>query len=116
MRYPGLPPRALDDGHLNTVAYVVSRYGRLTGHDLELLTHAETPWQEAQADRRPGGSARISQDSIRQFFLSEGGPDPELPWPRAEDLAPLVEGAEERRRSPARRDDLTVLRAKLAGR
>src|SRR5437773_7443863 len=40
------PDRArLSEAQLNTVGYVVSRYGALTGRELEILTHGETPWQ-----------------------------------------------------------------------
>jgi uncharacterized phage-associated protein len=115
----GLPSpqvRPLDAGQLNTVAYVVSRYGRLTGHDLELLSHAETPWLEANLDRPPGGTAKIKQETIRTFFSTAGGPDPELPWPTPVDLAPLIAGANERRRAPAERDDLAVLGARRQAR
>jgi uncharacterized phage-associated protein len=109
-------PLPLDEGQLNTVAYVVSRYGGLTGSDLERLTHAEQPWMTADASREPQGSVRIELDVIREFFVSAGGPDPELPWPSAEDVMKLVQGAEQRRSAPARRDDLALLRAKrLAG-
>ena len=107
------PPEALDSGQLNTIAYVISRYGRLTGTDLEHLTHAEEPWQHADARRAPGSSVRIDQDSIRSFFQDAGGPDPEQPWPARADVARIVAGAHERRAAPAADDDLTVLRALL---
>src|SRR5437773_4537685 len=32
----------LDEAQLNTIGYVISRYGALTGRDLENLTHSET--------------------------------------------------------------------------
>src|SRR2546421_7872466 len=36
------PVRApLGEAELNTIGYVLSRYGALTGHDLENLTHSE---------------------------------------------------------------------------
>ena len=112
----GLPapsPEALDAGQLNTVGYVVSRYGRLTGTDLERLTHNESPWQQADETRPAGGSVRISQDTIKEFFRAAGGPDPELPWPTAADLEPLTSGADERRSGAARPDDLAALRARI---
>ncbi len=105
--------RSLDNGQLNTVAYVVSRYGQLTGHDLELLSHAETPWREADGSRQPGRSVRIKQDTIRVFFRADGGPDPDLPWPSEQDIARLADGADTRRQQqPGRRDDLTTLQAR----
>lgn len=79
---------------------------------MELLSHAELPWLEANADRPQGGTAKIKQEVIRAFFSTAGGPDPDLPWPNPADLAPLVEGADERRRAPAQADDLAVLVAR----
>ena len=112
---PSPEPRLLDSGQLNTVAYVVSRYGRLTGHDLELLSHAEAPWQEAEASRPAGGTVRIKQDTIRAFFRAAGGPDPDLPWPSAHEIAELADGADIRRQRAARPDDLAVLQARRSG-
>lgn len=61
----------LEVAELNTVAYVVSRYGRLTGADLERLTHNEPPWRDADAHRDPGGTVRITRESMRAFFLHD---------------------------------------------
>jgi hypothetical protein len=58
----------LDQAELNTVGYVVSRYGRLTASDLVNLTHAERPWQIANARRRPGESVRIERSWLLEFF------------------------------------------------
>lgn len=60
----------LDESQLNTIGYVVSRYGALSGADLEHLTHSEAPWREADRDRRPHESARIPVESIRAYFQS----------------------------------------------
>src|SRR5262249_62216577 len=62
------PSPDLDEAQLNTVGYVISRYGALTGQDLENLTHSETPWQLADRLRRPGESARIEAEWITQHF------------------------------------------------
>jgi uncharacterized phage-associated protein len=64
----------LGEAELNTIGYVVSRYGSLTGRDLENLTHSETPWQLADRDRRPRESARIELDWIRDYFRTAGAP------------------------------------------
>lgn len=58
----------LTEGQLNTIGYVVSRYGALTGGDLERLTHSELPWQEANTWRRPGTPARMPNESLRAYF------------------------------------------------
>ncbi len=56
-------PRRLSDDHRATIDIVLAEYGRLTGRQLSLLTHAERPWQEARkgleahATRVPGDPA-----------------------------------------------------------
>jgi uncharacterized phage-associated protein len=62
----------LDQAALNTVGYVLSRYGALTGEDLEHLTHSEPPWRDADEHRPPGSSARIERDRMRDYFRSDG--------------------------------------------
>lgn len=110
------PPSQLDPAQLNTISYVVSRYGRLTGSDLERLTHAEDPWQLANTGREPGGSVRMEPDTVRAFFMTYGGPDDELPWPSNEDVAALAVGSALRRAAAAVPDDLADLRSRLVGR
>jgi uncharacterized phage-associated protein len=68
------PRRDLDEAALNTIGYVVSRYGALTGNDLINLTHAETPWQTADALRAPGERATIRTDWIMEYFRGAGAP------------------------------------------
>lgn len=63
----------LDEVELNTIGYVLSRYGALTGKDLENLAHSEPPWQLANAHRQPGTSARIEIEWIRDYFAGPGG-------------------------------------------
>jgi uncharacterized phage-associated protein len=69
-------PPISDEAILNTIGYVVSRYGNLTGNDLERLTHAEDPWRDADQNRAAGGSVRIPNDEIERFFRSNAD-DPE---------------------------------------
>ena len=72
----GAPPRtALDEAALNTVGYVVSRYGRLTGRDLEVMTHGEPPWRLADAARRPRDRALIRPEWMLDYFRADGAPD-----------------------------------------
>ena len=47
-------PRALGKRELNTIGYTLSRYGALTGEDLEVLSHNEDPWRTADEGRPPG--------------------------------------------------------------
>ena len=64
----GGPSDPLTEGQLNTIAYVVSRYGGLTGNDLIRLSHSEPPWLEANAHRPPGTSVRIETQAIHDHF------------------------------------------------
>jgi uncharacterized phage-associated protein len=110
----------LDEAQLNTVGYVVSRYGKLTGKDLENLTHSETPWQTADAIRR-GGSAKIRSQWIRDYFRTDGGPcagDDEVPFD-VDEVSDWLADANERRNeptSPDTRDQLAAYRDAIAAR
>jgi uncharacterized phage-associated protein len=64
----------LDEAALNTVGYVISRYGALSGRDLENLSHSEAPWQTANATRQPGGRVTIRIEWVRDYFLTNGYP------------------------------------------
>jgi uncharacterized phage-associated protein len=69
------PGRAdLGEAELNTIGYVISRYGGLTGRDLEHLTHCEDPWLTANRYRRPGSRVRIENAWIREYFLDNSAP------------------------------------------
>lgn len=63
---PPVPVTAEDV--LNTVGYVLSRYGGLTGRDLENLTHQEDPWRNADIDRPSGGTAKITNPALIEYF------------------------------------------------
>lgn len=69
----------LTEAQLNTIGYVVSRYGALTGRDLEVLTHGEGPWRRADALRSPGGSARIEPAWMQEYFAQAGDDEDEPP-------------------------------------
>ena len=103
--------RGLDEGQLNTVGYVLSRYGGLTGTDLGHLTRGERPWQLGYG-RRTEGSARIEPSWIRDYFATDGtsdGPSPDSPPIRSwlADATPPLPG-------DAQHDDLDEIRRRLA--
>jgi uncharacterized phage-associated protein len=104
-------PEDLEEAQLNTIGYVLSRYGRMTGGDLIRLSHAEAPWREADAHRVAGTSVRISNDRIREYFLAVRDEDEAEP---IDDqlLAQMLEGAQQRLQRPARADSLEDLRAR----
>jgi uncharacterized phage-associated protein len=60
----------LDEGQLNTIGYVLHRYGSLTSGDLVNLTHSESPWRRAA--RRPRESAPIRQEWMTEYFRTAG--------------------------------------------
>jgi uncharacterized phage-associated protein len=64
----------LTEAELNTVGYVVNRYGALSGRDLEILTHHEDPWLRADLGREPatasGNSSASSNDLISGWSSS----------------------------------------------
>ena len=67
-----------DEAVLNTLGYVVSRYGALTGHDLEHLTHSEDPWLSADSQRDRGGTTRIPNELIADYFRRNSIDDDEI--------------------------------------
>jgi len=87
--------RELTEGQLNTIGYVLSRYGALTGRDLEHLTHVETPWQLANSRRPPGGSVRIEREWIKEYFKTTGAAieEDKIPLDSTE-VAEWLQGAE----------------------
>lgn len=103
-----------DEAVLNTVGYVVSRYGALSGKDLEHLTHEETPWVEANEHREPHGRERISRESMRDYFryadTDEDDPETAAPSP---DIREWLSHAGEWQRQPRVVDSVERLRARL---
>ncbi|HKD96974.1 MAG TPA: type II toxin-antitoxin system antitoxin SocA domain-containing protein [Micromonosporaceae bacterium] len=83
----GTPPRQhadLDEAALNTIGYVVSRYGALTGGDLEIMTHGEPPWQAAEAGRSSREQSPIRHEWMRDYFRAGGAPDDGVDGPLPE--------------------------------
>lgn len=65
-------PRVItDEAALNTIGYVVHRYGGLRPQDLVRLTHSEPPWQAADTHRLQRTSVRIPLEVIRDYFAAE---------------------------------------------
>jgi uncharacterized phage-associated protein len=115
----GRPPEALPgelgEAELNTVGYVVSRYGRMTGRELEILTHGEAPWLRADRDRRPGASTRIELPWIEEYFRAADAADRSEEMPLdSEALSRFLAGARERRPEPGQADDLQEIQRRLA--
>lgn len=106
----------LGEAELNTVGYVLSRYGNLSGKDLEDLSHSQDPWKDANARRLPDGSVRIEQDAIRDFFTAADDISDDGIRLDSDEVRAWLADAEERARDPLKPDDLDVLYAKLTRR
>jgi uncharacterized phage-associated protein len=106
----------LGEAELNTIGYVVSRYGALTGADLENLTHSEEPWRRADSTRRPGESVRIEHDWLASYFTTRGAAesDPEEAPLDSEDVTRWLAGALTRRNDLLHRDSPEDLRARVS--
>jgi len=114
----GHDTEALTEAELNTIGYVLSRYGALTGRDLENLTHSEMPWQRADSSRRPRESVRIEQDWLVRYFRTSGAPessDDEVPLD-SDAVRNWLAAATIRRADPLRGDTEEELRARLSAR
>lgn len=109
------PSRQLADGQRNVLDYVVSRYGKLSGTDLMHLTRAEDPWLLANQNRPAGGSVRIRNEWMQDYFRSDAVHDDGEVRFTNQKVAALTAGAAERRRNlgPADRDETDQLRASL---
>ena len=109
--------REMNEAQLNTIGYVLSRYGALTGQDLENLTHSEEPWQLADSGRRPGESVRIEPESIKHYFMTSGRADVDEDEVLLDSTAVTqwLRGAEKRLEDPAVVDSPEEIAARLEG-
>jgi uncharacterized phage-associated protein len=112
-----VPPVDLDEAALNTVAFVVSRYGALTGRDLELLSHAQEPWIVADQARQRGGSDVVTHKTMQLFFASDltSREDDTEPWPSQAAIDEWLQDAQPPDLSAVEMDDLDRLRNRAVG-
>jgi antitoxin SocA-like protein len=105
----------LGEAELNTIGYVISRYGSLTANDLVNLTHSESPWRTADTIRRPGERVTIRPEWMRQYFATAGIEDDgdDEPLLDSETVSAWLRDAEHRRTTTDEPDDLDALRARL---
>jgi uncharacterized phage-associated protein len=116
---PMPPPRELGEAELNTIGYVLSRYGTLSGADLERLTHSEAPWRAADNMRKALGekSAKIDPEWIKKDFDRKEAEDAEdRPQVSQVALAQWLEGAQTRRSEARRPDKREEILARLSQR
>lgn len=105
------PATELDEAVMNTVGYVISRYGALSGTDLMHLSHSEDPWRRADAGRRPGTSVPIPLSWMEDYFRSAAADD-DVVFDAAA-VAEWLGDAERTRDVPARRDDPAEILARI---
>jgi uncharacterized phage-associated protein len=108
-------PIELDEAAVNTILYVVSRYGALTGSDLEILSHGQKPWQIADEARHAGDSAIIEPAVMRSYF-EQADLDEETPWPDDNTVRDALARSVERQTAPASVDDIDRLRSRARAR
>jgi uncharacterized phage-associated protein len=91
---------ALSEAELNTVGYVVSRYGRLSARDLINLSHSEEPWQRANKKRglRKKRSVRIELKWMRDYFSQDRG-EADDAWPDTATIRQWLDAAASERGS-----------------
>lgn len=109
-REPASYSQELDTAVLNTVGFVISRYGSMSVDELIARTHGERPWAEADKDREPGTSVRIRPDTMTEFFRAEIGE----PGIEADALHVFLAEAAKRRDEPREVDDMDELRRFIA--
>lgn len=100
------------EAELNTIGYVISRYGALSGRDLMHLTHSEDPWRRADVERRSRESKPIAQAWMREYFSRESDDDDDTVLDTAAVKAWLKD-AEAGLDEPAQRDDPAEIAARL---
>jgi hypothetical protein len=109
---------ALDNGQLNAVGYVLSRYGNLSVHDLDLLTRHSAPAVEAGRGRIRGTAATIRHDAMADYFTNVVDVDPDERMVNAEAMADLLKRAREQaaryETEPPKPDDMDNLRKWVA--
>lgn len=103
----------LGESALNTVGYVLSRYGSLSGRDLINLTHNELPWRRADSSRRPGESTLITPEWMQEYFGNEPPDDGEIVLDPAE-VGAWLSSAGSRLDEPSRPDDPDEILARIA--
>ncbi|MFD0746890.1 Panacea domain-containing protein [Phytohabitans flavus] len=110
------PRPEIGEAELNTIGYVISRYGKLTPNDLINMTHQEAPWRLANASRMPGGTKKIGRDWLKGYFSTDGAPSDGIdePFDSAEVTAWLREAVEHDDGSTPP-DDLDRLRSRVTG-
>lgn len=106
--------RGLDNGLLNTIGYVSSRYGNLHLHDLDLITRNSAPYVEADRGRSVGTTVTVDRADMAAYFKTVDV-DPDAPmvdaaWLEAF-LARSREAAERHADRPGKPDDMDRLRA-----
>jgi uncharacterized phage-associated protein len=68
---PAPEPHELTEAELNSIGYTISQFGRLSGVQLERLSHTERPWIDGWASAQAGGGDKIPNEAIAAFFRAQ---------------------------------------------
>lgn len=113
----GEPPpygsRKMSEAELNTVGFVISRYGNLTGPELIEKTHNETPWKQADEGREPGGSRRIEESWMQIYFRESAIREDPSSYNNSPLAQRLLKAPPDTEYDVSSRDDPSKLRDKL---
>jgi uncharacterized phage-associated protein len=110
---PAESPAALSEAQLNTIGYVVSRYGAMSGRDLEILSHHEAPWHDANLQRRPGSPKKIPLDAMRDYFRAASDDDGEDGAPDSDEVTAWLSGVGSVPSGTGQPDSIDELRSRL---
>ena len=105
-------PTPPGEAELNTIGYVMSRYGALSGRDLMHLTHSEEPWRRADAERRSRESKPIAKAWIYEYFRNDVDDDDDTVLDTAA-VKDWLGNAEAGLAEPATQDDPAEIAARL---
>lgn len=113
---PPPAPRDLLPDALETLGYVVSRYGKLTAQQLIDLTHAEDPWRDISRSEDEAADQLIPVGSLKAFFNGEIAAarmlaEQALRDPKTRTL--ISEAIERSGQVPGKVDDPEVIQARL---
>ena len=109
-------PHSLLPDALQTVGYVVSRYGKMTPQQLIDLTHEEPPWRDIARSEKAGRDEPIPLEKIKAFFDTEADTTKTLASVAARDptiIRLMAESAERMHQGPGSVDAPEAIRARL---
>lgn len=103
----------LSNRELNTIGYVLSQYGHMSGNQLSAMAHSEPPFQQADRHRPKRASTPMPPAGMQGYF--ESVLDRDRPAVDEQELRQFLAGAVRRGEAPVRADSVEEIR-RLAAR